>query len=169
MFVVMGSGACAAATGVAAAVAPSASAAMSVRRPSRVRPADLRESANAAPLSMDRRIQGRVLVAPADAMAVKSRCPSPGRAVATRFPGGLDHPMRWLAGPLLRVARPLLEGGRGSLELDELELQPPVAGGREAHRVDGRAPALGRRARVEDVEAVALLVQRPVRVAEHDR
>ena len=39
------------------------------------------------------------------------------------------------------------------LERDELELQPAVARGREPHRVRGRAPALGRRARVEDLEA----------------
>ena len=39
------------------------------------------------------------------------------------------------------------------VELHELELQPPAARRREPHRVPGRAPALGRRARVEDVEA----------------
>src|SRR5918995_306705 len=62
--------------------------------------------------------------------------------------------------------------GRATLERaerHELELQPPVKRGREPHRVGGSAPALGRRARIEDVEAVALLVQRQVRVAEHDR
>ena len=37
-----------------------------------------------------------------------------------------------------------------------------------AHRVLRRPAPLGRRARVEDVEPVALLVQRHVRVAEHD-
>src|SRR5215208_3418533 len=78
-------------------------------------------------------------------------------------------PTSLIANRAVRVARPPLEGRRGLLELDELELQPPVAGGREPHRVDRSAPALGRRARVEDVEALALLVQREVRVAEHDR
>ena len=49
-----------------------------------------------------------------------------------------------------------LERGRARnpalAELHELELEPPVERGREPHRVRRSAPALGRRARVEDVE-----------------
>src|SRR5919112_1222991 len=44
-----------------------------------------------------------------------------------------------------------------------------VASGNQPHRVRGCAAALGRAARVQDLEAVvALLVQRHVRMAEHD-
>ena len=59
--------------------------------------------------------------------------------------------------------------GRPILERDQLEARAPVLDRRDPHRVRGRAAALGRRARVEDLEAVALLVQRQVRVAEDDR
>src|SRR5919108_3758548 len=61
--------------------------------------------------------------------------------------------------------------GRASLEraeLHELELEPPCPGGCDPHRAGGCPPALGRRARVEDLEAVATLVQRHMRVPEHD-
>ena len=40
---------------------------------------------------------------------------------------------------------------------------------RQSHRVRGRPPALGRAAGVEDLKSAVALVQRDVRVAEHDR
>ena len=58
--------------------------------------------------------------------------------------------------------------GRSAHELDERERSRPSRAVASAHRVRRRPPPLGRRARVEDVEPVALLVQRQVRVAEHD-
>src|SRR3954470_24807199 len=58
---------------------------------------------------------------------------------------------------------------RASLEREELEAHYSVAHGNDAHRARGRAPALGRGAGIEDLEAVLpTLVQRQVGVAEHD-
>src|SRR3954449_5649297 len=58
---------------------------------------------------------------------------------------------------------------RASLELDQLEAHFPAAHNGNAHRVRGRAPALGGRAGVEDLEAVLpALVQRQVGMAEDD-
>src|SRR3954471_23989686 len=60
-----------------------------------------------------------------------------------------------------------LRGSPGrSVERYVLELDPAAADARDAHRVPRRAALIGRAARIEDVEAVALLVERDVRVAE---
>src|SRR3954454_8229182 len=59
---------------------------------------------------------------------------------------------------------------RPSLERDQLEAHLPGGHGGDPHRVRGRAAALGRRARVEELEAIlAALVEGQVRVAEDDR
>src|SRR5215217_6660897 len=71
---------------------------------------------------------------------------------------------------LLRMAAPLSVADRASLtQWQKLEGDACVMHDGDAHRVLRRAAALGRRAGVEDREAVALLVQRHMGVAEDGR
>src|SRR3954454_177571 len=72
--------------------------------------------------------------------------------------------------PVLPAKKSERSMARPSLERDQLEAHLPGRQGGDAHRAGGRAAALGRRARVEELEATrAALVEGQMGVAEDDR
>src|SRR3954447_3841422 len=82
----------------------------------------------------------------------------PRRAVGADPAVPRNNTSRFMAGPILKAR---------SVECDELELEAPRLGPRQAHRAEPSPASFGGTPGVEDLEAVTLLVEGHVRVAEH--